>query len=93
MSPVMLGLLLDAFLETLVMVAISSGLAAVVGVPLGVILVATSHGHIRENAAVNRTLGAVVNAARSTPFLICRITRSSCSPSGRATAHRKSKTR
>jgi D-methionine transport system permease protein len=70
MSPVMLGLLLDAFLETLVMVAISSGLAAVVGVPLGVILVATSHGHIRENAAVNRTLGAVVNAARSTPFII-----------------------
>jgi D-methionine transport system permease protein len=66
----MLGLLLDAFLETLVMVAISSGLAAVVGVPLGVILVATSHGHIRENAAVNRTLGAVVNAARSTPFII-----------------------
>jgi D-methionine transport system permease protein len=70
MSPVMLGLLLDAFLETLVMVAISSGLAAVVGVPLGVVLVATSHGHIRENAAVNRTLGAVVNAARSTPFII-----------------------
>ncbi len=70
MSPAMLGLLLDAFLETLVMVAISSGLAAVVGVPLGVVLVATSHGHIRENAAVNRTLGAVVNAARSTPFII-----------------------
>ncbi len=70
MSPAMLGLLLDALLETLVMVAISSALAALVGVPLGVILVATSRGHIRENAVVNRVLGGLVNAGRSTPFII-----------------------
>ncbi len=70
MSPAMLGLLLDALLETLVMVAISSALAGLVGVPLGVILVATGRGHIRENAVVNRTLGAIVNAGRSTPFII-----------------------
>jgi len=70
MSAAMLGLLLDAFLETLVMVAISSTLAGLVGVPLGVVLVATGHGHIRENAVVNRGLGAVVNAGRSTPFII-----------------------
>ncbi len=70
MSPAMLGLLLDALLETLVMVAISSALAGLVGVPLGVILVATGRGHIRENAVVNRGLGALVNAGRSTPFII-----------------------
>lgn len=70
MSAAMLGLLLDAFLETLVMVAISSTLAGLVGVPLGVVLVSTGHGHIRENAVVNRGLGAVVNAGRSTPFII-----------------------
>lgn len=70
MSPAMLGLLLEAFLETLVMVAISSTLAGLVGVPLGVVLVATSPGHIRANAVVNRVLGAVVNAGRSTPFII-----------------------
>jgi D-methionine transport system permease protein len=70
MSAAMLGLLLDAFLETLVMVAISSTLAGLVGVPLGVVLVATGRGHIRENAVVNRGLGAVVNAGRSTPFII-----------------------
>ncbi|WP_242393750.1 methionine ABC transporter permease [Anaeromyxobacter oryzisoli] len=70
MSPAMLGLLLDAFLETLVMVGISSALSAVLGLPLGVVLVATSPGHIRENAIVNRVLGAVVNAGRSTPFII-----------------------
>ena len=70
MSAAMLGLLLDAFLETLVMVAISSTLAGLVGVPLGVILVTAGHGHIRENAVVSRVLGAVVNAGRSTPFII-----------------------
>ena len=70
MSPAMLGLLLDALLETLLMVAVSSTLATVVGVPLGVVLVATGPGHIRQNAAVHRGLGAIVNAGRSTPFII-----------------------
>jgi D-methionine transport system permease protein len=70
MSPVMLRLLLDAFLETTVMVALSSGLAGLIGVPLGVVLVSTSHGHVLESTLVNRCLGAVVNAARSTPFII-----------------------
>lgn len=70
MSAAMLGLLLDALLETLVMVGASSALAGVIGLPLGVILVTTSHGHVLDSAAVNRVLGAVVNAARSTPFII-----------------------
>jgi D-methionine transport system permease protein len=70
MSPAMLALLLEAFLETLVMVAVSSGLAGVVGVPLGIVLVATSHGHILERPVLNRVLGGIVNAARSTPFII-----------------------
>lgn len=70
MSTAMLGLLLDAFLETVVMVAVASGLAGLVGVPLGIVLVTTSHGHVLESRGVNRVLGAVVNAARSTPFII-----------------------
>lgn len=70
MSPAMLGLLLDALLETLLMVAVSSTLATLVGVPLGVVLVVTGPGHIRQNPAVHRTLGAIVNAGRSTPFII-----------------------
>jgi D-methionine transport system permease protein len=70
MSPAMLGLLLDAFLETLAMVGASSALAGLVGVPLGIVLVTTSHGHVLERPALNRVLGAVVNAARSTPFVI-----------------------
>jgi D-methionine transport system permease protein len=70
MSPAMIGLLLDATLETLVMVGVSSALAAVLGLPLGVVLVVTGPHHVLENAAVHRVLGAVVNAARSTPFII-----------------------
>lgn len=70
MSPAMLGLLLDALLETLLMVAVSSTLATLVGVPLGVVLVITGPGHIRHNPVVHRGLGAIVNAGRSTPFII-----------------------
>jgi D-methionine transport system permease protein len=70
MSLEMGSLLLDALVETLVMVGVSTALSALVGVPLGVVLVVTSRGHIREHAVLNRVLGAVVNAARSTPFII-----------------------
>lgn len=70
MSQAMLALLLEAFLETLLMVAISSGLAALAGIPLGIVLVATGPGHVLERPALHRVLGGVVNAARSTPFII-----------------------
>jgi D-methionine transport system permease protein len=70
MSPAMLGLLLDALLETLFMVGVSSALAALLGVPLGVVLVTTGPGHVLERPALNRVLGGLVNAARSTPFII-----------------------
>jgi D-methionine transport system permease protein len=70
MSQAMLGLLLDALLETVLMVAVSSSLAGLLGVPLGVVLVATGPGHVLERPVTHRTLGAVVNAGRSTPFII-----------------------
>jgi len=70
MSPAMIGLLLDALGETLWMVGISASLAALIGIPMGIVLVATGRHHILENAAINRPLGIVVNATRSTPFII-----------------------
>ena len=73
MSPVLIGLLLDALRETLFMVGIAAALASLGGVPLGIILVVTGNGHILENKPVNRILGAVVNATRSTPFIILLI--------------------
>jgi D-methionine transport system permease protein len=35
--------------------------------------VITGKGHIKENLLVNQTLGAIVNAARSTPFIILMV--------------------
>jgi len=73
MSSMMTGLLLDGLWETLLMVGVSSLLAAIGGVPIGIILVITGRGHIWPNPAVNRVLGAAVNAFRSTPFIILLI--------------------
>lgn len=63
-------LLTPAIGETLYMVFVSTLLAYVAGVPLGVILVISSPGHILPNPWVERTLGTVVNILRSAPFII-----------------------
>ncbi|WP_371365146.1 D-methionine transport system permease protein MetI [Sporomusa rhizae] len=73
MSQDMLMLLVEALGETLYMVAVSSLISALLGIPLGVILVITGKGHIKENLAFNQALGAVVNAGRSTPFIILMV--------------------
>jgi D-methionine transport system permease protein len=70
MSHAMLELLFDSTLETLVMVASSSAIAALLGAPLGVVLLVSARGGLLESAPLHRTLGALVNAARSTPFII-----------------------
>lgn len=62
--------LLLATWESIYMVVISTFLSYLVGLPLGVILVATSEGHILENKSVNTVLGSIVNAVRSVPFII-----------------------
>lgn len=56
--------------DTLYMSLVSVVFASVLGVPLGVILVITSKGHIKENLALNRVLGSIVNILRSFPFII-----------------------
>lgn len=64
------GSLLLATWETIYMVAISTFLSYVAGLPLGVILVTTSQDHILENQRWNQILGSIVNAVRSVPFII-----------------------
>ncbi|NLC37730.1 MAG: ABC transporter permease [Clostridia bacterium] len=63
----------QGLLETLYMVFISTFLAHLVGIPLGVILVITGPDHITENRAINQALGAVINMGRSIPFIILLI--------------------
>jgi D-methionine transport system permease protein len=60
----------QGFLETLYMTLVSSLLAYIIGLPLGLWLVVTASDGIRPNAAVSRIAGGIVNALRSAPFLI-----------------------
>ena len=73
MSPEIINLLIKSFGETCYMVAASTIISTLIGLPLGVILTVTRKGHILENAPVNAVLGAIVNATRSTPFIILMV--------------------
>jgi len=66
----MLDAIILATWETFYMVAISTALSYLFGLPLGVILVTTGDGHILESKGFNRILGTIVNAVRSIPFII-----------------------
>jgi D-methionine transport system permease protein len=70
MSPGDLDLFAGALGETAVMVGASGLLSLLVGLPLGLTLVATDDNGIWEHRVLNRVLGAVINALRSTPFII-----------------------
>ncbi|NLY65644.1 MAG: ABC transporter permease [Alcaligenaceae bacterium] len=73
MNPQMVNLLIDATLETLLMVGVSGLSALVFGVPLGVALIVTDKGGLLQNLPVNRVLGAIINATRSVPFIILMV--------------------
>ncbi|AQS60024.1 methionine ABC transporter permease [Desulforamulus ferrireducens] len=62
--------LIKATWETLYMSIVSVFFASLIGIPLGVILVITDKGHIKENLPLNRLLGSIVNIFRSFPFII-----------------------
>ncbi len=67
------SLLWESLLETLWMVGVSGVIAIVFGVPLGVLLVVTEKGGLLAHPALNRALAFVVNAFRSTPFIILMV--------------------
>ena len=56
--------------ETLQMTFFASLYSYLIGLPLGVILYATSKGRILSNRVVNAIVGTLVNIMRSLPFLI-----------------------
>lgn len=56
--------------ESLYMTLVSTLLAYVFGIPIGVILYITDKGGIAENSVINKILGVVVNLLRSVPFII-----------------------
>jgi len=70
MSSELLSLLWTSLLETLEMVGISGVIGAVFGIPLGVALHITGPQGVRPQRWFNVAAGLVVNAVRSTPFII-----------------------
>jgi len=65
---------LIALQDTLVMVSVSLGFGALLGLPLGVILVICRPGGIMPHRLVHQILNPLVNIIRSLPFIILLIT-------------------
>ncbi|MBN9056692.1 MAG: ABC transporter permease [Rhizobiales bacterium] len=71
MSPDMLfDLLWKSLLQTLHMVAVSGLVGSLIGLPIGVFLATSGRNELFPAPALNHAIGLVVNAARSTPFII-----------------------
>ena len=70
----LISIMWDGILETLYMTLVSTLLAYLFGIPLGVVLYITDKDGIAECGPVNKVLGVVVNLLRSVPFLILLVT-------------------
>lgn len=68
-----LMLLPKALGETVYMVAVSMIVASAIGIPLGVLLLATSKNQVLELGIANKTLSSIVNCVRSIPFIILMV--------------------
>lgn len=69
-SSAMLELFATSLWETVLMVGISGLAGAAIGIPLGVFLRLTDVGGVLQNGPLNKVVGGIVNAVRSTPFII-----------------------
>lgn len=70
MSPEIAWLIVRATGQTLHMVSIAALIGSLIGIPLGVFLATSGRGELFHAPVTNRVLGAIVNATRSTPFII-----------------------
>ncbi|HEV7440869.1 MAG TPA: methionine ABC transporter permease [Methylobacterium sp.] len=70
MSPETTRLLLQATGDTLTMVVLAAALGTLLGLPLGIFLATSRRGELLAAPWLNGVLGLVVNATRSTPFII-----------------------
>lgn len=70
MSSNLFPMIYDSCLETIIMVFVSGGLGAVLGIPLGIVLFVTDRKSFIPMPALNTVLGIIINALRSVPFII-----------------------
>ena len=64
------GLIQMGIWETIYMTVISTAIAYVIGLPLGLVLSVTDDNGVHPVKWLNRVLGVIVNAFRSVPFVI-----------------------
>lgn len=65
--------LLDSIYQTLYMVTVSLVIGALIGIPLGILLVITRKNGIWENSIIYYVLNPIINIFRSLPFIILLI--------------------
>lgn len=70
MNNTILNLLWSGIGETFYMVIVSTAVAYVLGIPLGVIIFITDKNGICKNRVINLVTGFFINVVRSIPFLI-----------------------
>lgn len=73
MSLSMIGILVNAAWQTLLMVGVSCFFAVLLGMPLGVLLFATQRYQILSSPMMNKIVGAIANIIRSIPFIILMV--------------------
>ncbi|MDP2698460.1 methionine ABC transporter permease [Thalassospira sp.] len=66
-------ILFQATLETLYMVAAALVIGTSFGLPLGVFLATSGRGELFESLIFQKTIGPIVNATRSVPFIILAV--------------------
>ena len=66
----LIGLLTKSLGQTLQMVVIAGLIGSLIGLPIGIFLATSGKGELFPAPIANRILGAIVNATRSTPFII-----------------------
>ena len=66
-------MIVEGTFATIYMTLLSTLMAYVIGLPVGVALVVTGREGLKPNAAVNKVLDVIVNITRSIPFLILLI--------------------
>lgn len=65
--------LIEGIWATLLMTGVSTFVAYLIGLPLGVVMILTQPHGIRPNRTVNAVLGWIINIGRSLPFIILMI--------------------
>lgn len=70
MSPELIRMIASSTLDTLYMVGLAGLFGTLIGLPLGIFLATSQAGELFAAPMANRLIGVVVNATRSTPFII-----------------------